>query len=85
MQIRFGYDPLYDCPQPTPMLLMLDVHYSRVADLTAPDHSSTDPAVSVPGYRTQGVLMRSRAPAPRPERERRYAVVVRGGVQPTFM
>jgi hypothetical protein len=27
MLIRIGYELLYDCPQPTPMLLMLNVHY----------------------------------------------------------
>lgn len=51
MQIRVGYDLIYECPQPTPMLLMLNVHYSRVSDLAAPDHIATDPAVQVQGYR----------------------------------
>jgi hypothetical protein len=26
MQIRLGYELVYECPQPTPMLLMLNVH-----------------------------------------------------------
>jgi hypothetical protein len=30
MQIRLGYELVYDCPQPTPMLLMLNVHYTRI-------------------------------------------------------
>lgn len=34
MLIRVGYELVYDCPRPTPMLLMLTVHHSRVADLT---------------------------------------------------
>ena len=33
MEIRAGYEITYDCPQPTPMILMLSVHPSRVADL----------------------------------------------------
>src|ERR1700761_7676241 len=33
MQIAVGYELIYDCPQPTPMIQMLNVHHSRVADL----------------------------------------------------
>ncbi|MBC7941261.1 MAG: transglutaminase family protein [Chitinophagaceae bacterium] len=51
MQIRFGYDLTYNCPQPTPMILMLNVHYTRVADLAVPDHLVTTPALPVTGYR----------------------------------
>ena len=51
MQIRFGYELIYDCPQPTPMLLMLNVHYTRVSDLVEPDHLVTTPAVPIRGYR----------------------------------
>ena len=29
MQIRLGYELVYDCPQSTPMLLMLNVHHMR--------------------------------------------------------
>src|SRR5437868_1547709 len=51
MQIRLGYELIYDCPQPTPMLLMLNVHYTRVSDLVEPDHLVTAPAVPIRGYR----------------------------------
>ena len=51
MQIRLGYELVYDCPQPTPMLLMLNVHYTRVSDLVEPDHLVTTPAVPIRGYR----------------------------------
>jgi hypothetical protein len=51
MQIRVGYELIYDCVQPTPMMLLLSVHYSRVADLAAPDVVTTEPVVSVRGYR----------------------------------
>ena len=37
MQIRVGYELVYDCPQPTPMLLMLNVHHARAADIVVPD------------------------------------------------
>jgi len=51
MQIRLGYELVYDCPQPTPMLLMLNVHYTRVSDLVEPDHLVTSPAIPIRGYR----------------------------------
>ena len=51
MQIRVGYELIYDCVQPTPMMLLLNVHHSRVDDLVAPDHVTTEPAVPVHGYR----------------------------------
>lgn len=51
MQIRVGYELILDCVQPTPMLLTLNVHHTRVNDLVAPDHVLTDPPVRVSGYR----------------------------------
>jgi transglutaminase-like putative cysteine protease len=51
MQIRVGYELVYDCPQPTPMLLMLNVHYTRVSDMVVPDHLVASPSTPIPGYR----------------------------------
>jgi transglutaminase-like putative cysteine protease len=51
MYIRIGYELIYDCPQPTPMILTLNVHYTRVSDLIAPDHLVTDPSVPLTAYR----------------------------------
>ena len=51
MKIRIGFDLIYDCPQPTPMILTLTVHASRVADLITPDLLVTEPAVPVTAYR----------------------------------
>jgi len=50
MQIGVGYELIYDCPQPTPMVLMLNIHHSRVADIVIPDQVTTDPAVPVTAY-----------------------------------
>src|SRR6202046_4869978 len=50
MQIRVGYEIVYDCVQPTPMVLMLHVHHSRVADIVVPDHLVTEPALPVHAY-----------------------------------
>ena len=51
MKIRVGYELIYECPQPTPMLLMLNIHYSRASDLAVPDHLTTSPPVPITGYR----------------------------------
>lgn len=51
MKIRIGYELIYDCPQPTPMMLTLNVHYTRIFDLIVPDHLMADPPVPVTAYR----------------------------------
>jgi transglutaminase-like putative cysteine protease len=51
MQIRVGFEMAYRCPQPTPMILALSIHYSRASDLVRPDHLVTRPAVPVTAYR----------------------------------
>ena len=51
MQIRVGYEMVYECPQPTPMLLTLNVHFTRVSDLVAPDHIMASPSIPITGYR----------------------------------
>src|SRR6267378_738559 len=51
MLIRIGYELLYDCPQPTPMLVMLNVHFSRVSDMVVADHLVTSPSVAIRAYR----------------------------------
>jgi len=51
VQIRVGYEFLYTFPQPTPMIVTLNVHYSRASDMVRPDHMLTSPSVAVKGYR----------------------------------
>ena len=51
MQIRVGYELVYECPQPTPMVLTLNIHYTRVSDLLFPDHLIVNPSVPITGYR----------------------------------
>ena len=51
MQIRVGYQIVYECPQPTPMLLTLNVHFTRASDLVAPDHIAASPSIPISGYR----------------------------------
>jgi len=51
VRIGVGYEIVYDCVQPTPMLLMLNIHYTRVADIIVPDTMTTTPSVPTFGYR----------------------------------
>jgi transglutaminase-like putative cysteine protease len=51
VQIKLGYEIIYECPQPTPMILLVNVHYSRASDLIVPDHVITDPVIPIHGYR----------------------------------
>lgn len=51
MQIRAGFEMIYHCPQDTPMLLVLNIHYSRASDLVRPDYLVTHPAVPITAYR----------------------------------
>jgi transglutaminase-like putative cysteine protease len=51
MQIRAGYEITYECPAPTPMVLMLSVHPVRHPDLVTPARMALDPAVGVREFR----------------------------------
>jgi transglutaminase-like putative cysteine protease len=50
MKIRAGYEIAYDCPKPTPMLLLLSVHPSRVADLLTSQQMRFDPVTAARDY-----------------------------------
>ncbi len=50
MQIRVGYELIYECPQPTPMILTLNIHYTRASDIVVPDLMTTDPSVPITAY-----------------------------------
>src|SRR5690348_10445915 len=67
MRIRAGYELVYDCPQPTPMLLMLSVHPTRAGDLLTPHEMSFDPICTATHYRDvfNNVCTRIVAPAGR--------------------
>lgn len=51
MDFRAGYELRYRFPDPTPLICLLNVHYSRVSDLVQPDHLLLDPSVDMSGYR----------------------------------
>jgi transglutaminase-like putative cysteine protease len=51
MKLRVGYELQYEFPQPTPAILLLNVHYTRVSDLAMPDSIVFSPSIPVSGYR----------------------------------
>jgi len=51
MQIRVGYELVYSCPQPTPMIVTLSIHYTRVSDIVKPDHLILTPSIPITSYR----------------------------------
>jgi transglutaminase-like putative cysteine protease len=51
MLIRLGYEIIFQCPQPTPMVLHLNVDQARARDLTQPDQLITEPPIPLMQYR----------------------------------
>src|SRR3974390_507374 len=50
MKIHAGYEIAYDCLQPTPMILTLDVHPTRRHNLLTPDRMFLHPVVPTTEY-----------------------------------
>ena len=44
MRIHIGCNMVFDFPQQTPLIALLNVHYSRAGDLEQPDYLTTAPA-----------------------------------------
>jgi transglutaminase-like putative cysteine protease len=65
MRIRVGYELVYDCPQPTPMVLMLTIHHTRAHDIVVPDRMIVEPSVPTTSYRDAFGNWCSRIVAPR--------------------
>jgi transglutaminase-like putative cysteine protease len=51
MQIRVGYELKYSFPQSTPLIVTLNIHYTRVSDIVRPDHMVVRPSVPMAAYR----------------------------------
>jgi transglutaminase-like putative cysteine protease len=64
MKLRVGYDLVYECEQATPMMLMLNTHYSRVQDVLTADVLKVDPPVPITQYRDVFGNLCSRIVAP---------------------
>ncbi len=51
MRVSLGCHFRYELQQATPMIALLNVHYSRFGDLERPDHLTTSPGVPLESYR----------------------------------
>jgi len=51
MQIRAGFELIYECPAATPMILMLTIHSTRAPDVLVPDRLVTTPTLPISAYR----------------------------------
>ncbi len=51
MLFKLGYELIYNFPQPTPVILVVDIHDSRAADIIVPDTLTLDPWIPVSQYR----------------------------------
>ena len=51
MQLRTGYELIYSFPQPTPIVLLVNIHDSRASDIVVPDRLTAEPSIPITGYR----------------------------------
>ncbi len=51
MYFRIGYEFVYSFPQPTPIILAVDIHESRADDIVVAGSLEIDPPVPIAGYR----------------------------------
>jgi transglutaminase-like putative cysteine protease len=51
MQLRVGYELIYSFPQPTPIILLVNIHDSRETDIVVPDCLTIDPPIPIRAYR----------------------------------
>ena len=65
MQIHVGFEMVYDCPQPTPMIFNVNVHFTRVSDLVGRDDLVFDPPLPMAAYRDSFGNWCSRIVAPK--------------------
>jgi transglutaminase-like putative cysteine protease len=65
VKIKVGYELIYECPQATPMIMVVNIHYSRASDLLVPDYVTTDPSIPIAVYRDSFGNWCSRIVAPR--------------------
>jgi transglutaminase-like putative cysteine protease len=67
INIHVGHELVFECPQPTPMILTLNVHFTRVSDLLHAEQITIDPYTPVVAYRDSFGNWCSRIVAPKGE------------------
>jgi transglutaminase-like putative cysteine protease len=80
-----GYELIYDFPQPTPMMLVLNIHFSRASDIVAPDHINTIPFVPLSPYRDSFGNWCTRLVAPRGQIRIMSTAIVRDSGAPDIV
>ncbi len=65
MQLRTGYELIYYFPQPTPAILLLDIHDSRASDIIVPARLTTEPSIPISGIATPSETSASAFSRPR--------------------
>lgn len=51
IKIRVGYEMIFEFTQPTPMITVMGVHFTRASDVIIPDYLTTTPSIPVFPYR----------------------------------
>ncbi|HZZ09775.1 MAG TPA: transglutaminase family protein [Paraburkholderia sp.] len=64
MKLRVGYELVYECVQPTPMMLMLNTHFSHAKEVLEADLLTVNPVVPIRQYRDAFGNLCSRIVAP---------------------
>lgn len=77
MRLQLGCRLTFELPAETPMILLLNVHYSRAADLERPDLLVTCPSVPIEAYRDSFGNWSNRLVAP----SGRFTVAVDGVIR----
>ena len=58
MKIKIGFEIAFEAPQPTPMVILLNVHPSRQSDLLTSDQIATSPLVPIRPYHAGAAIDR---------------------------
>src|SRR5450631_4529168 len=64
MEIRVGYELIFDFPRFTPVIMVLGTHFTRASDVIVPDYLTTHPSVPITPYRDTFGTWCSRIVAP---------------------
>ena len=85
MKFRIGFELIYSFPQPTPVILHVNVHHSRAYDIIIPDLLTTEPLVPVTNYHDAGGNLCARLVAPAGRFRLTADGVIQDGGQPDVM
>ena len=64
MHLQAGFELVYNFTQPTPLILAVNIHHSRLSDMVAPDRLIAEPWLPITGYHDQFGNWCNRALAP---------------------